>query len=117
MSGASVNVRIDFRGVQKKLSPAALKRGQYAMANQMLPDMNLFVPADQYDLRLTGHVTAGGKQIVWRSPYAKAQFYGGNGKAVFRNYTTPGTGKRWDLKATPIFVKDWVKVFAKGAGL
>ena len=79
--------------------------------------MNQFVPKKESSLRTTGHVSADGNQVVWNTPYAKAQFYGTNGRATFRKYSTPGTGKRWDLKAKPIFMNDWTKAFKGGAGL
>lgn len=114
---AGVSININLTGALKKLSDSNIKRGRYAMANQMLPDMNRFVPADSYDLRGTGHVESDGSQITWTSVYALAQFHGTNGKAIFRNYTIAGTGKRWDLVATPIYINDWVHAFTKGAGL
>ena len=79
--------------------------------------MNQFVPKKESSLRTTGHVSADGNQVVWNTPYAKAQFYGTNGRATFRKYSTPGTGKRWDLKAKPIFMNDWTKAFKGGADL
>ena len=112
-----VTINVDLSGVARKLSQANLQRGKYAMANQMLADMNQFVPKKESSLRTTGHVSADGKQVVWYTPYAKAQFYGTNGRATFRKYSTPGTGPRWDLKAKSIFVNDWTKAFKGGAGL
>lgn len=108
-----VSVKVDLGGVTRKLSQANLNRGQYAMANQMLSDMNQFVPKKESSLRTTGHVSADGKQVVWNTPYAKRQFYAPGG---FK-YSTPGTGPRWDLKAKPIFINDWTKAFKGGAGL
>lgn len=108
-----VSVKVDLGGVTRKLSQANLQRGQYAMANQMLADMNQFVPKKESSLRTTGHVSADGSQIVWETPYAKRQFYA---PGVFK-YSTPGTGPRWDLKAKPIFMNDWTKAFKGGADL
>lgn len=108
-----VSVKVDLGGVTRKLSQANLNRGRYAMANQMLADMNQFVPKKESSLRTTGHVSADGKQVVWNTPYAKRQFYAPGG---FK-YSTPGTGPRWDLKAKPIFMNDWKKAFKGGAGL
>ena len=42
--GASVNVKVDLKGLEKKCSPEAVRRGQIAMTDQMLLDMNKFVP-------------------------------------------------------------------------
>ena len=112
-----MNVRVKLDGVQHKLSAQNFNRGRYAMGNQMLSDMNPFIPRKEGILRSTGHITSSGEKIAWTGPYAKAQFYGGNGKAVFRKYSTPGTGKRWDLKAKGIHMKDWKKAFVKGSGI
>ena len=108
-----VSVKVDLGGVTRKLSQANLNRGQYAMANQMLSDMNQFVPKKESSLRTTGHVSDGGSEIIWNTSYARKHFYApGNWK-----YTTPGTGPRWDLKAKTIYMNDWTKAFKGGAGL
>lgn len=112
-----VGVKINFEGVYRKLSPENLKRGKFATANQMLADMNKFVPARDYTLKNSGHVNNTNDEIIWNTPYSRAQFYGNNGKAVFRKYTTPGTGSRWDLKASSLFMKSWTNAFVRGAGL
>jgi hypothetical protein len=111
----SVNVNLD--GVYKKLGTRATVRGRYAMANQMLSDMNQFVPKLSNTLRTTGHVSGGGNKLIWDTKYAKAQFYGTNGRAVFKNYSTPGTGPRWDLKAKGQYMDAWKRAYLKGAGI
>ncbi|WP_342512255.1 minor capsid protein [Sporosarcina sp. FSL K6-1522] len=112
-----VRVTINLTGVKKKLSQEAVNRGRYALANQAMPDMNQFVPMQSGGgiLRLSAAIDADGKSIMYNTPYARAQFYGTNGKAVFSNYTTPGTGSRWDLKAKGVFMSDWINAFNKGA--
>ena len=111
----SVKVTVELDGVKRKLSQENFKRGQYALANQAMSDMNQFVPRKEGTLRTTAHVVD--CSVVYQTPYAKAQFYGSNGKATFRNYSTPGTGKRWDLKAKSMFMDSWKKAFKGGAGL
>lgn len=111
----SVKVTVELDGVKRKLSQENFKRGQYALANQAMSDMNQFVPRKEGVLRTTAHVVGG--SIVYQTPYAKAQFYGSNGKATFSKYSTPGTGKRWDLKAKSMFMDSWKKAFKGGAGL
>lgn len=113
--GVSINVNLD--GVYNKLGPNAVRRGQHAMANQMLADMNQFVPKLSNTLRTTGHVSGSGDTIIWNTKYAKAQFYGTNGRAVFTHYTTPGTGPRWDLKAKGAYMEHWKNAYIKGAGI
>lgn len=108
-----LSVKIDLTGVQKKLSQEAFDRGRFLMANKSLADMNEnFVPEKDGDLRQSGQVSADGKQLIWYSPYARRHFYAPGGW----NYTTPGTGPRWDEKAKGIFLSDWVETFKKGAG-
>lgn len=105
----SVDIKLD--GPKKKLSQQNVQQGQYAMSNQALADMNQFVPMDQGILRNTGSLGIDGKSVSWHTPYAKRKFY-----EPMYNYTTPGTGPRWDIKAKRIFIKDWVNAFQKGAG-
>ena|SRR5699024_611528 len=106
---AHVSVNLD--GVRKKLSIQSHQRGQYAVANQALSDMNPFVPKKKGILRMTGHVEGGGEYVVWNTPYVARMFY-----IMMYNYTTPGTGPRWDNKAKAMFMSDWIKAYMKGAG-
>ena len=48
MSG--VNVKIDLSGIEKKVSPENFAKGKLAIANQMLMDMERFVPKRRGDL-------------------------------------------------------------------
>ncbi|CAJ1225761.1 minor capsid protein [Lactiplantibacillus xiangfangensis] len=109
-----VKVSVDLDGFMDQTSLDNVKRGQYALVNQAMSDMEQFVPKDQGHLRDSVHATADGNQITYAMPYAKAQFYGIiNGHPV-HNYTTPGTTKRWDLKAKSMFMDSWVKAFTEG---
>ena len=113
-----IKVKVDLNGVTKKLSVANFKRGQVAMADQALADMNTFVPMDKGDLRNEVHVDSSGEFVVWESPYAKAQFYGfAGGKYRIHHYTTPGTSRRWDLRAKSMYMSTWVDAFKEGAKL
>lgn len=106
--------------IQSDLKPTVAQleqfteKGQYVFINQVLTDMNRYVPMLSSDLRQTGSLGVDGKSVVWNTPYARAQFYGTNGRATFNNYTTPGTGKRWDLIAASRHQVSWVRVI-KGA--
>ncbi|MCG0674612.1 minor capsid protein [Lactiplantibacillus plantarum] len=107
-------INVDLDSFMEQTSLNNVKRGQYALVNQAMSDMEQFVPKDQGHLRDSVHATADGSQITYAMPYAKAQFYGIiNGHPV-HNYTTPGTTKRWDLKAKSIFMDSWVKAFTEG---
>ncbi|MCM3110682.1 minor capsid protein [Lederbergia lenta] len=105
-----VNVKIDLSKARQKLSQGNVDRGRYSLANQALADMNPFVPKDDNILRQTGHVSGNGEEVIWNTPYAARLFY-----MYMYNYTTPGTGPRWDLKAKSMFISDWIDAFKKGA--
>lgn len=99
---ADVRVTVDLAGVEKKVSPQAMKRGKIAAGSEALLIMENYVPlrAGGGALRASGHVEGNG-DVSYNTVYARAQFYGTNGIVVFRKYTTAGTGSRWDkpLKA------------------
>lgn len=82
---------------------------QYAFANQVMADMNQFVPALDYDLRNQSAIAVDGKSIYYNVPYARKQFF-----VQHSNYTTPGTGPRWDEVAKSKYMSSWEKV-VKGA--
>lgn len=103
-------VQVNLQGAKQKLSVGAVERGRYAASNQMLADMNPFVPRNENSLRMTGHVVSRGAFLEWNTPYAARMFY-----EQFGNYTTPGTGPRWDLKAEGLFLRTWLQVFTRGA--
>ncbi len=113
-----MKVIVDLKVPKQKMSQNSIDKGQYALSNQALADMNQFVPFKEDPLRISGTVADDGKSISWDTPYAKAQFYGFVGKGGYRvyNYTTPGTSRRWDLRGKAIYMKDWTKAFMKGAG-
>ena len=107
-----MSVEINLDGAFKKLSGGALKRGQYALANQALADMNQYVPKRESNLRTAVSMGMDGTEIIYNMPYAKAQFYAPGGW----DYTTPGTGPRWDEQAKGIHINDWQNAFVRGAG-
>ena len=106
-----MKVEIDLDGVMAKLSGHALQRGRYALANQALADMNQYVPKREGDLRTAVSMGLDGTEIIYNMPYAKAQFYAPGGW----DYTTPGTGPRWNDKAKGIHMESWQNAFIKGA--
>lgn len=111
-----IKVTVDLSGVKTKLGSNNIKVAKYAMMNDMLRDMQPFVPNDTGTLQETGAISSDEKSLFWNTPYARAQFYGTNGKAIFKNYT-PGTGPRWDKRAKSLYMSDWVKAFERGLNL
>lgn len=103
-----VKVTKDLKGIPIRLNRIT-KLGQYALANQVHADMNNYVPALTYDLRNQSNVSIDSKTIIYNVPYARPQFYN-----QYSNYTTPGTGPRWDLKAKAIHGGSWARI-AKAA--
>lgn len=95
-----------------KIKDAALNNNavRAALLNQMQHDMEPFVPLLHGYLR--NHSFVHGSQIIYAAPYAKAQFYGIVNGSPVKHYTTPGTGRRWDLVATARYKDDWQKVAA-----
>ncbi|WP_423348550.1 minor capsid protein [Lactiplantibacillus plantarum] len=107
-------INVDLDGFMDQTSLTNVKRGQYALVNQAMSDMEQFVPKDQGHLRDSVHATSNGSQIAYAMPYAKAQFYGMINGSRIHNYTTPGTSRRWDLKGKSVFMDSWVKAFTEG---
>lgn len=115
-----MRVEINLDKVKTKLDSKNIQRGQYALANQALADMNPFIPMNEGILRQGATIDIDGSAINYNAPYAAPQFRGyrttKKGKKVFfSDYTTPGTGPRWDLKGKGLFMSDWIKAFTKGA--
>lgn len=110
---AKVSVDIDLKGVEDKLSEPNFQRGRYALANQMLADMNQYVPFKEGPLRQATSINLDGSAVNYHMKYARRHYYAPGDW----NYTTPGTGPRWDEKAKGIHGKDWINAFVKGADL
>ena len=115
--GFQTYINVDLKGVSRKLSPQNFTRGRQALANQMLMDSQNYVPLLNGNLRNSGVIAIDGSHIAWTTVYARAQFYGTNGKQVFRHYTEKGTGKNWFAKAQKQHLNGWRETFLKGANL
>lgn len=112
-----MGVRVQVTGAQLSdmLSGPALDRARYTLANQAMADMGQFVPFKQGDLAGSAHLD-GNDNIVYNTPYAKAQFYGlitnykTGQRSRVRNYTVsehPQAYRRWDLRAKSLYGDDW----------
>ncbi|ASV67576.1 minor capsid protein [Cytobacillus kochii] len=104
--GVTVNLSV----ARSKLSAKAVRNGQRTLANQAAADMNQFVPMDEGNLRQAMSIAVDGSGIEYHQKYAARLFY-----MYMHNYTTPGTGPRWDMKAKNLYMNDWNKAFIKGA--
>lgn len=102
-----VKITKDLSGVPVKLDRMT-ELGQYALVNQVHADMNPYVPMLTGDLRNLSNVLLDNKSIIYNMPYARKQFF-----IQHENYTTPGTGPRWDLKAKAIHGSSWENIVKK----
>ncbi|MDA3973293.1 minor capsid protein [Enterococcus thailandicus] len=115
-----LHVKIDKNGAERKLSVVNLEKASYFMTSQAHADMNLYVPKREGHLRRDSYTRD--NHIIFMAPYAKTQFRGlivtKTGRLVrIKRYTTPGTGRRWDLRAKSKHINDWRKAFIKGGQL
>lgn len=103
-----ISIKSDLKGVKVK-TDKMVDKAQYALANQIHADSNIYAPMKVGDLRSQSSVALDGKSIIWNVPYARYQYYN-----QYSNYTTPGTGPKWDQKAKSIHMASWARV-AKAA--
>ena len=101
MAKVDVNLNLD-----RQFSDANVNKARYVMANQIMADMDQFVPYKVGTLSQSVHINANGSQITYTTPYARAQFYGIVNGSPVRNYTRsehPRASKRWDLRAKALY--------------
>ena len=110
-----LHVKVEKNGVDRKLSVMNINSAMYYMTSQMHMDMNLYVPKRQGNLRDKSFVNK--NRITYAAPYARAQFRGFVNGSRVRNYTTPGTSRRWDLRAKANHMDAWRKAFITGGNL
>ncbi|EME7185791.1 capsid protein [Enterococcus faecium] len=115
-----LHIKVEKNGINRKLSVMNIQKATFFMTNQMHMDMNLYAPKRQGHLHSDSYARE--NHIVYTVPYAKAQFRGlivtKSGKiARIKNYTTPGTGRRWDLRAKSKHINAWRKAFVEGGKL
>lgn len=108
-----INVDLHLNGL---FSNANIDKARYVTANQMIADMDQFVPYKVGTLSQSVHINADGSQITYTTPYAKAQFYGIINGSPVRNYTRsehPMASKRWDLRAKALYGQQWADIAKK----
>lgn len=95
-------IQLNLEHADSILSQNSKHAAQYKAANQAMRAMDRFVPKSdmqkQNRLRTEVNVGSNGASIVYSEPYARAQFYGMINGSPVRNYTTPGTSRRWDKR-------------------
>lgn len=105
-----LDVTVNTKSIDKKLSKVNLTNANRIVAGQMLMDMTPFVPFRKGTLRGTGHAI--GTTLSWNTPYARRRFYEENVE-----FKTPGTGARWDNRAKAVNMDSWLRVLKKGIGI
>ncbi|HEL2057761.1 TPA: capsid protein [Streptococcus suis] len=114
MADSKIIVKMD-RALEKT-DEKALVNGRIALANQILIDVDPYIPLRDGPLRLSGRVEQMGRIVSHNTVYARAHYYGTNGIVDFHNYSTPGTGPKWDERAKENHMNSWEQVYVKGAG-
>lgn len=109
-------VNIDIDSLVEKLSDRNLEMGQKAMANQMLSDMDDFVPYREGTLSMTATISLDGKELHWNTPYASKVYNGAPSWNWTRDFH-PLAGPEWDKVASGLYLEDWKKAFVGGAQL
>lgn len=99
-----IKITKDLNGVKVRTQQMT-KLGQYALANQVHADSNIYAPRLSGDLRSQSSIAIDGKSITWNAPYARKQYYNYGAK-----FTTPGTGPKWDSKALAIHGGNWLAI-------
>lgn len=112
MAFMNVRMKKDLSGVNKKLGPAAMKRAENGLGEQVTKDMFPYVPKGKTKRLSKGVWNPAIKASVYDTPYARKQFNAPGGW----KYTTPGTGPRWDKKAKAKHGKSWSNRVAKQLG-
>ena len=109
---ADLAIHLDVGSVEQLLSHTNKQKAKLALTSQMGKDMEKYVPLRKGPLRANLTITP--DRLSYGEVYARAQFYGTNGIVSFHNYTTPGTGPRWDRKASKDYMDSWVDTFKRG---
>lgn len=109
---ADLAIHLDVGSVEQLLSHTNKQKAKLALTSQIGKDMEKYVPLRKGPLRANLTITP--DRLSYGEVYARAQFYGTNGIVSFHNYTTPGTGPRWDRKASKDYMDSWVDTFKRG---
>lgn len=103
----SVTIKMKLLNLMALKSKAHSKGIQDRLGEQVQNDMFPFVPKAQTKNLSKGRYNRNTEAVVYRTPYARAQFYGFVNGVRVRKYTTPGTSRRWDLRAKARYAKQW----------
>lgn len=106
----SFDAKINFNesGVLHNIS-TRLSQVQARLDVQVLKDSNYYCPMYTGTLKKSGiiHTVPGSGVIIWRTPYARKQYYGMPNKSHQYN---PNATMRWFEAAKAKKLKEWVRI-------
>ncbi|MCQ2273051.1 MAG: minor capsid protein [Bacteroidales bacterium] len=110
MSGVNFNVTTAFNG--KKVEAQLLaktKKTQAALDAMILQDSNYFIPVKTSTMEKSSIINSqiGKGVLIWRTPYAKAQYYGDN--LDHSKQLNPNACARWFEAAKARWLDKWVR--------
>lgn len=108
---AKVKVDVDLKPTKDQLTKGA-RNARQRVANQIMMDSNRYVPLLTADLRNSATVNIGGRQVQWNMFYSIYQY-----SKQYSNYSTPGTGPKWDEVAASKHMSAWENVAKRAFNL
>lgn len=110
---ASVKIKINNAGLTvARLQRVFNSKALPILSEQILTDCNTYVRMQSGNLADSGHTEAGGKRIVWNTPYAKKVYYTGT---PLKN-RNPNASLRWCEKAKRMHSGEWAAQASKLVG-
>lgn len=103
-----VHVHIDDQKLRNKRDNSH-DAAQAQLDQDVLKDSNYFIPFDTGHLRDSSliHTRIGSGKIVWKTKYAKYQYYGVDFN--FSHDVNPNASSLWFERAKSLHKKDWLK--------
>lgn len=106
----SVKVKIDVPSIMRKFQKLD-KASRYKLCSTIRADTNEFVKLDQGQLKQSSYWASQLDKglIIWRTPYAKKQYYTGKPRTVFN----PNASLMWCEKSKKQNMRSWNSVANK----
>lgn len=106
--GVEISVNINNREIDAKIKNGAAKAQIYLDA-QILKDSNRYCPLDTSNLQKSAIISSvlGSGLLTWRTPYARAQYYGLPNK---NTNTNPFASQKWFEVAKSKNLNSWLKL-------
>lgn len=103
-------VIVEFNNEQiKRKIKNGTSNAQKVLDSVVLADSNRFIPFKEGVLEKSGiiHTVIGSGYVVWKTPYAKAQYYGHPNKSHQKN---PNATMKWFETAKARFKEKWIRM-------